>query len=45
VLAWGEPDGSALFEGRNVGSAYLCHGHVCMTPSDNANALRTQLDA
>jgi uncharacterized protein YyaL (SSP411 family) len=43
VLAWGEQDDSALFAGRSVGSAYLCTGNVCMTPSRDAATLRSQL--
>ena len=45
LLAWGEADGSPLFEGRTNGSAYLCHGHVCMAPATDVGVLRSQLDA
>jgi uncharacterized protein YyaL (SSP411 family) len=39
VLAWGEPYDSPLWEGRSDGLAYVCHGFVCDTPVDSADAL------
>ena len=43
VLAWGETDGSSLWEGRSPGNAYLCRGQVCMTPATDAATLAAQL--
>ena len=45
VVAWGEGDASALWEGRTSGNAYLCRGQVCMTPAGDAAMLAAQLDA
>jgi uncharacterized protein len=43
VLAWGETDSSPIWEGRTAGHAYLCHDHVCMSPSVDAASLDEQL--
>jgi uncharacterized protein len=47
VLAWGERDGSPLFDGRpdEPGLGYVCHGRVCLTPARDASTLSEQLDA
>lgn len=33
VLAWGEPYGSPLWEGRRPGGAYVCKGGICFPPA------------
>jgi uncharacterized protein YyaL (SSP411 family) len=43
VLAWGEPTGSPLFEGRSEGAAYVCRGSVCKLPVTEPEALRAEL--
>jgi uncharacterized protein YyaL (SSP411 family) len=45
VLTWGERYDSPLWEGRDDGRAYVCHGYVCQAPVDTAGALGAQLDA
>ena len=45
VLAWGEGDGSALWQGRTEGNAYLCRGQVCMAPAGDPTTLLAQLNA
>jgi uncharacterized protein YyaL (SSP411 family) len=47
VLAWGERDGSPLFDGRpdDPGLGYVCQGRVCLTPARDASTLSDQLDA
>jgi uncharacterized protein len=43
VVAWGEPTGSALWEGRAAGAAYVCRGFVCQEPADDVANLDAQL--
>ena len=43
VVAWGEGDGTSLWEGRTVGHAYLCRGQICMTPATDVATLAAQL--
>lgn len=43
VLAWGEPTGSMLWQGRTAGAAHVCQGRVCQLPAMDAAALRAQL--
>jgi hypothetical protein len=43
VLAWGDPAAGPLWEGRTLGHAYVCTGHVCLSPSSTPEALRSQL--
>jgi len=45
VVAWGNGDGSALWDGRTAGNAYLCRGQVCMTPAADVTTLIAQLNA
>jgi len=45
VVAWGDGDGSALWQGRTAGNAYLCRGQVCMTPAADVSTLVAQLSA
>jgi uncharacterized protein YyaL (SSP411 family) len=43
VLAWGEPTGSPLWEGRAEGRAYVCESYACKQPVDTVDALEAQL--
>ena len=43
VLAWGQPTASPLWEGRELGKAYVCHNHACLLPASNAEELRARL--
>jgi uncharacterized protein len=43
VVAWGEPDGSALFADRPDGAAYVCRGFVCHAPAATPDELAAQL--
>ena len=43
VLAWGEPTGSPLWEGREPGFAYVCRDYACRVPAADAVALGAQL--
>jgi uncharacterized protein len=45
VLAWGEPYGSPLWEGRDRPAAYVCHDFVCGIPAGSEEDLADQLDA
>jgi uncharacterized protein YyaL (SSP411 family) len=45
VLAWGEPYGSPLWEGRERPAAYVCRNFVCGLPADSEEDLADQLDA
>jgi hypothetical protein len=45
VLAWGEPTGSPLWEGRAEGAGYVCRRFVCQTPASTAEQLLARLDA
>ncbi|MDE3086866.1 MAG: thioredoxin domain-containing protein [Acidobacteriota bacterium] len=44
VLAWGEPDGSPLWEGRAEGLAYVCRHRVCAAPAREVEELLARLD-
>ena len=44
VLAWGETDGSSIWQGRSSGIAYLCRDRVCMVPAIDATTLSEQLE-
>ncbi len=39
VIAWGEPYGGPLWEGRQPGYAYVCEGHTCLAPIDDPHHL------
>ncbi|MFN8053368.1 MAG: thioredoxin domain-containing protein [Acidimicrobiales bacterium] len=43
VLAAGEPGTGSLWADRRDGAAYVCHGHVCLAPTDTPEGLRAQL--
>jgi uncharacterized protein YyaL (SSP411 family) len=43
VLAWGEPTGSPLWDGREPGFAYVCRDYACRVPAADAAVLGTQL--
>ena len=43
VLAWGEPTGSPLWEGRAAGYAYVCENAECRLPVRGADELAAQL--
>ncbi len=43
VLAWGEPYGSPLWEGRQDGLAYVCRNFACRAPVADPTALADQL--
>ena len=43
VIAHGALEGSPLFEGREVGTAYVCHGQVCDLPVTTPPELEGQL--
>ncbi|HEY2215832.1 MAG TPA: thioredoxin domain-containing protein [Acidimicrobiales bacterium] len=43
VVAWGEPDDSALFADRPDGAAYVCRGFVCQMPATTTEELSAQL--
>ncbi len=43
VLAWGEPTGSPLWEGRVPGHAYVCEHGACQLPVTTAQDLAEQL--
>jgi len=44
VLAWGEPYGSPLWEGRRPGLGYVCRDFTCLVPTSDPVALAAQLD-
>ncbi len=44
VLAWGERIPSPLWESREDGHAYVCHGYTCQRPTDEVATLTAQLD-
>ncbi len=44
VLAWGEPYGSPLWEGRETGKAYVCRDYACQVPATDPTQLMAQLD-
>ena len=43
VVAWGETEANALWDGRTVGNAYVCRDRVCMTPARDPQELAAQL--
>jgi len=43
VLAWGEPTGSPLWDGRSEGAAYVCRHYACLTPARDMATLDAQL--
>src|SRR6185437_10752894 len=47
VVAWGEPDGGPLFEGRasEPGLAYVCEARACQTPAADVATLAGQLES
>jgi uncharacterized protein YyaL (SSP411 family) len=45
VLAWGEPDVSPLWQGREADRAYVCRHYACQLPADDPATLSAQLDA
>jgi hypothetical protein len=47
VVAWGEPDGGPLFEGRPAepGLAYVCEARACQTPAADVTTLAGQLES
>ena len=44
VLAWGEPFGGPLWDGREPGRAYVCQGYACQAPATTTDELAAQLD-
>jgi uncharacterized protein YyaL (SSP411 family) len=44
VVAWGEPNTSALWAGREPGRAYVCRHYACRRPAGDADTLVAQLD-
>jgi uncharacterized protein YyaL (SSP411 family) len=44
VLAHGEPDDNALWQGRSEDRAYVCAGFTCKTPALDPDTLAHQLD-
>ncbi|MHB8328488.1 MAG: thioredoxin domain-containing protein, partial [Acidimicrobiales bacterium] len=45
VVAWGERTGSALWEGREDGLAYVCRNYTCTAPCGTVEELAARLDA
>lgn len=43
VVIWGEPTGSPVWEGRQPGRAYVCHGRSCDPPIDDPARLEERL--
>jgi hypothetical protein len=43
VLAWGTPTSSPLWEGREIGQAYVCRNHACLLPASNSEELLARL--
>jgi uncharacterized protein len=43
VLAWGEPYGGPLWEGRTDGHAYVCRNYACQAPVTTVEDLLAQL--
>jgi uncharacterized protein YyaL (SSP411 family) len=44
VLAWGEPSGSPLWEGRPAGYGYVCRHHTCRAPAADRAELVERLE-
>ncbi|MHB1584207.1 MAG: thioredoxin domain-containing protein, partial [Acidimicrobiales bacterium] len=44
VLAWGEPTGGPLWDGRDDGLAYVCHRFTCRSPAADPATLARQLE-
>ncbi len=44
VLAWGEPTGSPLWDGRLPGLAYVCRDGTCKLPAGDRRLLGAQLE-
>jgi len=44
VVAWGEPTGSPLWEGRDGDRAYVCRNYACRLPAGDIETLSAQLD-
>jgi uncharacterized protein YyaL (SSP411 family) len=45
VLAWGEPQGTPLWDGRSGDQAFVCRGGACQLPTADPVELAAQLDA
>ncbi|MFY8239069.1 MAG: thioredoxin domain-containing protein [Ilumatobacteraceae bacterium] len=43
VLAWGAPTSSPLWEGREIGQAYVCRNHACLLPASSPEELTARL--
>jgi hypothetical protein len=43
VVAWGEPTGSPLWQGRDGDRAHVCRNYACRLPADDADTLSAQL--
>ncbi|MEM1332259.1 MAG: thioredoxin domain-containing protein [Actinomycetota bacterium] len=43
VLTWGEPDDTELWQGKEIGKAYLCRNGECDAPVDDVEALAERL--
>jgi len=43
VLAWGEPTGGPLWQGREAGAAYVCRQSRCELPARDLDTLSRQL--
>ena len=43
VLAWGEPFGGPLWEGRDGNQAWVCRDFTCQAPVDTVDGLRAEL--
>jgi hypothetical protein len=44
VVAWGEPDDSPVWAGRDEGRAYVCRNFTCRAPAASAADLEAGLD-
>jgi len=44
VLAWGEPFGGPLWEGRGGDQAWVCRDFTCQAPVNTVDALQAELD-
>ncbi|GIS99830.1 MAG: hypothetical protein CM1200mP26_15430 [Acidimicrobiales bacterium] len=43
VLAWGEPFGGPLWEGRDGNQAWVCRDFTCQAPVNTVDGLRAEL--